>query len=101
MMLAIGIGKKESEYPEFDVPVGVDVADLREGDEKEIVATVRKKGDRLCLVEINGVALKEDEDEMVDEEENEEEYENQASSEATDAAEEDSLASRAQAAGLV
>lgn len=71
MLLAIGMGKPEnegSEYPEFDLPDGVDLTDLEDGEEKEVVAVVRKKGDgRACVVSINGISLGEPEE--MDEEE--------------------------------
>ena len=100
MMLAIGVGA--SEYPEFDVPEGMDVVDMEEGEDKEIVAKVRKKGDKLCLVEVNGIELGEsDVDGQEEEWEDEESYEDTASSEATDAAEMDSIGGGARAMGLI
>ena len=100
MMLAIGVGA--SEYPELDVPEGMDVVDMEEGEDKEIVAKVRKKGDKLCLVEVNGIELGEsDVDGQEEEWEDEESYEDTDSSEATDAAEMDSIGGGARAMGLI
>lgn len=79
MLMAIGLGD-ESEYPEFDIPEGLDVTELEDGDEQEIVAKVRKKGDRLCLVSVNGIELNADgPDELTEDLEEEEATENAAS----------------------
>lgn len=75
IMVALAV---KPEYPEFEVPSGLDVTELEDGDEKEVVAKIKKKGDRLCLVEVNGIPLAEkeadeDEDEMEDLEDSENE----------------------------
>lgn len=65
MLLAIGIGEK----PEvtFDTPRGLDLTDIKDGEEKEIVAVIRKEEDgKACLVSVNGIKLNEDEPEAED-----------------------------------
>jgi hypothetical protein len=47
----------ESTYPEFDIPKGLDLSDMQEGDEKEVLATIRKTADGACLVKVDGVDL--------------------------------------------
>lgn len=68
MMLAIGIGKPSE--VEFDVPEGVNLSDIKDGQEKEVVAVVRKEGGKAVLVSINGIALGEEspEEEVIEEE---------------------------------
>lgn len=94
MLVAIGIGKPAE--VEFDVPAGVDLADLKDGEEKEVVAVIRKEdgGARACLVSINGIALGEE----APEEEVEDEEVEEASPEATQPI---SVKDRAAAAGLM
>jgi hypothetical protein len=87
----------EPEYPEFAIPAGLDVVDLEEGDEKEIVAKIRKKGDKLCLVEVNGIPLAEKE---VEDEEYAEDEAEEASEEAF-AAEGNSIENAARQSGLM
>ena len=49
---------EEAEYPEFDIPEGLDLADMEEGDEKEVLAVVRKKAEgSACIVSVDGVDL--------------------------------------------
>ena len=100
MLLAIGVGKPSSEYPEFPIPEGMDLADLKEGDEKEVVAKVKKKGDSLCLVSVDGVALGKDEEETESED-----YPEEESAEMPEAPMDQSaaqgLSARASAAGLM
>jgi hypothetical protein len=70
MMLAIGIGKPSD--VSFDVPEGIDLSDIKDGQEKEVVAVIRKEegGARAILVSINGIALAEEspEEEVIEEE---------------------------------
>jgi hypothetical protein len=48
----------EPEYPEFDIPEGLDLSDMEDGDEKEVLAVVRKKSDgTACVVSVDGVNL--------------------------------------------
>ena len=73
-MLAIAIPEKKP-LPEFAVPEGLDVVDLEDGDEKEVVAKIKKSGDMLMLVSVNGVSLEEEpveEEDDISEEEDEE-----------------------------
>jgi hypothetical protein len=51
-------GYAEADYPEFEIPEGVDVSDMEEGDEKEVLATIRKKeGTTACITKIEGVDI--------------------------------------------
>lgn len=64
-----------ADYPEFELPVGVDVEDLKEGEEIEVLAKIRKKSDgKACLVEVEGFPLadKDDDDVVVVEEDDDE-----------------------------
>lgn len=47
----------ETQYPEFDVPEGLDLSDMKTGDEKEVLATIRKTDSGACLVKVDGVDL--------------------------------------------
>jgi hypothetical protein len=48
----------EEEYPEFEVPEGVDLSDMGTGDEKEVLATIRmKEGGMACITKIEGVDI--------------------------------------------
>lgn len=46
-----------SEYPEFDVPEGLDLSDMKVGDEKEVLAVIRKTEDGACVVSVEGIDL--------------------------------------------
>lgn len=103
MMLAI-LGEPEKEELDFKVPEGVDLADLKDGEEREVVATIRKKPDGMaCLVSLEGVPL-----EGYEEEETEEVDEEEEIPEASDEAPSDNMAAapagiggRARSAGLM
>lgn len=47
----------ETEYPDFQVPEGLDLSDMKSGDEKEVLATIRKTDDGAELVSVEGVDL--------------------------------------------
>lgn len=50
-----------AEYPEFELPNGVDVDLKEDGDEVEVLAKLRKKKDgKVCLIEVEGVSLGDD-----------------------------------------
>ena len=50
--------ESEAAYPEFDIPAELDFSDMEEGDEKEVVAVIRKKGEATaCIVSVDGVDL--------------------------------------------
>lgn len=49
--------KEDASYIEFPIPAGLDLAGLGEGEEKEVVALIRKKGDAACLISVDGVEL--------------------------------------------
>jgi len=70
-MLAIAIPAKQSS-PEFPIPEGLDLMDLKDGDEEEVVAKIKKNGDMFSLVSVNGVSMDEEEveeeDDMTEEE---------------------------------
>lgn len=99
MMLAIGVGG--AEFPEFDIPEAMDVTEIKDGDEKEIVAKVRRNGDKFSLIEVNGITLGESDDDQTEDWEDEEDYENEASEIATDASEIGGLSDTARSAGLI
>lgn len=45
-------------YIEFPIPEGLDLAGIEEGEEKEVVAVIRKKGeDAACLISVDGVEI--------------------------------------------
>lgn len=97
MLLALKVGG--SEYPEFDAPEGLDVADLEEGEEMEVVAKIRKKPDgRLCLISVNGVSLGEKEE--TEEEEADSYTDDDAAASEGDYATE-GIGARARSAGLI
>lgn len=49
---------EEGEYPEFDIPDGLDLGDMKEGDEKEVLATIRMTGEgTACVTKIEGIDL--------------------------------------------
>ena len=83
MAVIIGMGgKPEKEEVEFMAPEGFDYADMKEGDEKEVLAKVRYDGDgEFKLVSVDGypLTMEEGEEEMpegeMEEEEGEEEME--------------------------
>lgn len=59
-----------ADYPEFELPEGLDVTDLEEGEEMEVLAKIRKEKDgKACLVELEGFSLKETEEVEEDEDE--------------------------------
>jgi hypothetical protein len=47
----------ETEYPEFDVPEGLDLSDMEAGDEKEVLAVIRKTETGACIVSVEGIDL--------------------------------------------
>ena len=106
-MIAIAIPEKQP-FPEFPIPEGLDVVDLEDGDEKEVVAKIKKSGDMLMLVSVNGVSLDEEEGEEEDdmaEEEDEEEAVDEMDAVGDMAANNDpnamSMGGRASSAGLM
>lgn len=81
MAVIIGMGgKPEGEEVDFKAPEGFDYADMKEGDEKEVLAKVRYDGEgEFKLVSVDGYPLAMEEEEMpegeMEEEEGEEEIE--------------------------
>jgi hypothetical protein len=70
MAVIIGMGKPEKEGVEFDAPEGFDYSDMKEGEEKEVLAKVCYCGDgEFTLVSIDGYPLAEEEEEEMEEEE--------------------------------
>lgn len=66
--IEIEVEKKDYDYPEFDIPAGLDLSDIEEGEEKEVLAKIRRKGDgTLCLVEVDGYPLKKEDDDYAEE----------------------------------
>lgn len=49
--------KKDASYIEFPIPAGLDLSGLESGEEKEVLALIRKKGDAACLISVDGVEL--------------------------------------------
>lgn len=49
--------KKDASYIEFPIPAGLDLTGLEEGEEKEVLALIRKKGGAACLISVDGVEL--------------------------------------------
>ena len=79
LAVMIGMGAASNEVV-FSAPDGMDVSEMKEGEEKEILAMVRYDGDgQFTLVSVDGYPLGESEEEMPEgyeegeEEENEEE----------------------------
>jgi hypothetical protein len=51
-------GDYEGSYPEFTIPEGLDLSDLKPGEEKEVLCVVRKKDDgTACFTQVDGVDL--------------------------------------------
>jgi hypothetical protein len=74
MAVIIGMGKPEKEGVEFDAPEGFDYSDMKEGEEKEVLAKVCYCGDgEFTLVSIDGYPLAKEEEEMPEGEMEEEE----------------------------
>jgi hypothetical protein len=74
LAVMIGMGAASNEVT-FTAPEGMDVSELKEGEEKEILAMVRYDGDgEFTLVSVDGFPLGEEEEEMLEgyEEEGEE-----------------------------
>lgn len=45
-------------YIEFSVPDGLDLSGIEEGEEKEILAVIRKKSeDTACLISVDGIEV--------------------------------------------
>lgn len=59
-------------YPEFTVEAE-DLADMEDNEEREVLALIKKKGGKLCLVEVEGYKVNggEDKEEVVEETEEE------------------------------
>lgn len=71
-VLAIAVTKEEG-YPEFEAPQIESLADMEEGEEREVLAKIKRKPDgKLCLIEIEGYSLAEDEPDDDEEEPDEE-----------------------------
>lgn len=72
-ILALKMTGEDSEYPEFDIPEALNLSDLRDGEEREVLAVVKKKDDgTACIVSVDGVKLgKEEVEEEVEEEDEE------------------------------
>lgn len=68
MAVVIGMGEKPENEVEFMAPEGFDYADMKEGDEKEVLAKVRYDGEgEFKLVSVDGYPLggeMEEEEEM-------------------------------------
>jgi hypothetical protein len=79
MAVVIGMGgKPEGEEVDFKAPEGFDYADMKEGDEKEVLAKVRYDGEgEFKLVSVDGypLGMEEEEEEEMPEGEMEEEEE--------------------------
>jgi hypothetical protein len=64
LAVMIGMGGMSNEV-RFPVPEGMDVSEMKKGDEKEILAMVRYDGDgQFKLVSVDGYPLNEDEEDM-------------------------------------
>ncbi len=53
-------GEEEAEgsYPEFSIPDGLDVSDLKPGEEKEVLCTIRKTSEtEACITQVDGIDL--------------------------------------------
>lgn len=75
LAVMIGMGAAPSKVT-FEAPEGMDVSEMKEGDEKEVLAMVRYEGDgQFTLVSVDGYPLGESEEEKMPEgyEEGEEE----------------------------
>lgn len=75
MAVVIGMGAKPESEVEFMAPEGFDYADMKEGDEKEVLAKVRYDGEgEFKLVSVDGypLGMEEEEEEMPEMEEEEE-----------------------------
>lgn len=60
-VLAIAVTKEEG-YPEFEAPQIESLSDMEEGEEREVLAKIkRKEGGTLCLIEIEGYSLADEE----------------------------------------
>ena len=85
MAVVIGMGgKPEGEEVDFKAPEGFDYADMKEGDEKEVLAKVRYDGEgEFKLVSIEGypIGMEEEEEEEMPEGEMEEEEETEVEEE--------------------
>lgn len=54
-----------ADYPEFKLPLGVDVSELEEGEEMEVLAKIRKGSDGdVLLIEVEGYSLSDEGDEV-------------------------------------
>ena len=53
-------GEEEAEgsYPEFDIPKGLDLGDLKPGEEKEVLCVIKKTSDtEACITQVDGIEL--------------------------------------------
>ena len=49
---------EEGSYPEFTIPEGLDLSDLKPGEEKDVLCVVQKKDDgTACFTQVDGVDL--------------------------------------------
>lgn len=72
MAVVIGMGKPEAEEVEFMAPAGFDYSDMKEGEEKEVLAKVRYDGEgEFKLVSVDGYPIGEMEEEEMPEMEDE------------------------------
>ena len=62
--------KNYDNYIEFPIPDGMDLEGMEEGEEREVVAVIRKKeGATACLISVYGIPiLKEEPEEEIEEE---------------------------------
>jgi hypothetical protein len=98
-MIAISAKPESDSETTFDLPKGVDFTDVKEGDEKEVTAVLRKEADgKVCIVKVNGVPLNKDDEE--EESSDEQEAEGPADSEAM-APPSPTMGSAAQSVGLM
>lgn len=103
-LIAFGIGKPKKESVLFTAPEGLDLGQVDDGEEVEVVAKVAKVGDKIELVSVNNIPLEAEEEEAEDQEEEmeDEDVDQDLAAEAgRNAMEEDSVSSRARAAGLM
>ena len=76
MAVVIGMGEKPESEVEFTAPEGFDYADMKEGEEKEVLAKVRYDGEgQFYLVSVDGYPLGGEMEEEMPEGEMEEEVE--------------------------
>ena len=94
--------EKDSAEPTFTLPKGVDFTDVKEGDEKEVTAVLRKEGDgKVCILKINGVPLDQEDPEEESEDTDTQEAEGPADNEADAPPSPQTMGGMAQNAGLM